>query len=135
MASDGKGPSRQDPLEEIAAYLPGLRKDVRRLRRGELGLAVAVVAAVLAVAGWLHHQDDVRASNHAANLARVAALEQRLAATQTQNTLFRERICASIGDWREYLRVAPAGPPAGRAAAGRLVASLKPLCPKSLPGG
>lgn len=145
MTYDGEGlPGRQgDPLEDIAVQLPELRDQLRRVHHREILLAVLVVAVAVLFTAWSHFQDDIRARNHQQNLARIARLEttqqqdldkitllqQQAARTQAENTAFREHFCAMAKDQRVYLAQAPAGPPAGRAAASRLIASLGILCP------
>lgn len=122
---------------EDRARLEKGRRAVHRLIGAVAALALMLAVAVGVFAWWNHSQDNVRAANHAVNQARddaalvkIAALEQGLARTQQENTLFREHACTSVRDWQQYLADAPAGPPAGQRAAARLITSLESLCPK-----
>jgi uncharacterized protein YcaQ len=127
LAGTLKGISGQ--LAPISEQLAALQKNEGRLTRAFVVFAAVFAVAVAVMALWNVNQDETRAANHEANLARIAGLEQGLARTQAMNTLFRERICRSIGDWRVYLAQTPAGSPARQAAAGRIITSLESLCP------
>lgn len=115
---------------QVAARLAVLE---RRARRSTAAMAVLALLLAAASAGFgllNRRQDDARAAALQARDRQIVRLDQQMTATQQVNVLFRERVCATLGDWRVYLQDAPAGPPAGQAAAGRLVASLSTLCPE-----
>ena len=108
-----------ESLLEVGGKAETLAGQVRRGKRVIHWLIGAVAVLALLVAGA-----------SAGALVAFRGQEQKLAATQAQNTRFREGFCKMDKSLRVYLEQAPAGPAVGQKAARQVITDLATLCPK-----
>lgn len=129
--AEGNEKANRDALEEG-------RRVAHRLIGAIAVLALMLAAAVGTFAGLTHHQDDVRAANHQAGLARDTRLERQQAASlkkiallQQQIVLFQQGACVEAADWGVYLDANPGSTRKSRDAAHRIAAAAAGLCSRT----
>lgn len=111
-------------LEAAEKNEQGNRESARKSRRTVhwlTGVIAGLAFAVSLAVGWVAWQHSIR-------IAQEARQDRQARQVQQENAAFRRRLCGAVQDWQIYLREAPAGSPAGRAAAARLAASLDSAC-------